>query len=67
MATIVNNPPSNVQHTEESGFNFIIGIVLLLLFLYVLFVYLIPAIPRGFGGTQVNVPSQLNVNLHQTK
>lgn len=64
MATIVNNPPAN-QTTEGSGngMGFLLGAILLIVFLAVLFIYILPAIGQGFGGTSVNVPSDLNVNL----
>ncbi len=67
MATIVNNPPAN-QTTEGSGngMGFLLGAILLIVFLAVLFIYILPAIGQnfgGFGGASVNVPSDFNVNL----
>lgn len=64
MATIVNNPPAN-QTAEGSsgGMGFLLGIILLIVFLAVLFIYILPAIGQNFTGSSVNIPSDINVNL----
>lgn len=65
MATIINNPPS-----DNSGgpMGMIIGFVILLVLGYLIYVYGIPAIQQVKVGTpQINVPSQIDVNVNQPK
>lgn len=65
MATIINNPPS-----DNSGgpVGMIIGFVILLVLGYLIYVYGIPAIQQVKVGTpQINVPSQIDVNVNQAK
>jgi len=66
MTTIVNNPPA----ADNSGgpMGWIIGLVILLVVLYLGFVYGIPAIQRIKVGTpQINIPSQIDVNVNQAE
>ncbi len=64
MATIVNNPPSN----NSGG---ILGIMIILIAVVVLvylgYVYGLPAVRQMSGGTQINVPSKIDVNINQKK
>ena len=68
MATIINNPPAS---SDNSGgpITLIIVLVVLVILGYLGYVYLLPAL-RGVqvgGGTpQINVPSQIDVNVKQT-
>lgn len=65
MATIINNPPS-----DNSGgpLGMIIGFVIILVLGYLIYVYGIPAIQQVKVGTpQINVPSQIDVNVNQPK
>ena len=65
MTTIVNNPPSSDNSGGPMGW--IIGLVLLIVVGYLVIVYGLPAI-RQMGGTpQINIPSNINVNVKQTK
>ncbi len=66
MATIVNNPPA--QDNSGGPFGLILGLVVLIVVVYLFFVYGIPALRNvHLGGTQVNVPSSIDVNVKQTK
>lgn len=66
MATIVNNPPPSNNSGGPLGI--IIALVILLVLAYLGFVYGLPAIRQmRLGGTQINVPSQIDVNIKQTK
>ncbi len=66
MVTVVNNPPSS----NESGgpIGMIIGLVLVVVLVYLFFIYALPAIRQMQpSGTQINVPSQIDVNVKQTQ
>jgi hypothetical protein len=56
MATVVNQP-------AESGniFGFVLGIILLIIFAFVIFVYGLPLLQGNSGGASVSVPSTVNV------
>ena len=61
MATIVNSTPTDSG--SNNGFGFLMGVILLIVFAVVFFVYLLPALTHGIGGgTQVSVPSDINVH-----
>ncbi len=63
MATVVNNPPAN---TSGGGSGFLIGVVLLILAAIAFFYYVLPTLSTGLsGGTQVNVPEKVDVNVQQ--
>lgn len=65
MATIVNNPPA-----DNSGgpMMMIVVLIVLLVLGYLGYVYGLPAIRQmTSGGTQINVPSQIDVNVKQTE
>lgn len=64
MTTIVNNPPSSDNSGGPMGW--IIGIIVLIILGYFVYVYGLPAI-RQMGGTpQINIPSKIDVNVNQT-
>lgn len=64
MATIVNNPaPTN---NSGNGMGFLIGVVLLIVFVFILFYYGFPLL-SNMRGTTVNVPNKLDVNVHNSK
>lgn len=64
MAVVVNTP----GRTEDTGggIGTIIGLIILAVVLYMLFVYGLPALREGAGGApEVNVPSRVDVNFEQ--
>jgi len=66
MGTIVVNNPSS----DKSGGSVmaIIGLIILVVFLYLGYVYGLPALRQvQVGAPQINVPSQIDVNVNQTK
>jgi hypothetical protein len=69
MATIVNNPPAN--NTNSSGGNgmgFLLGVIILIIFVAVVIIYGLPYIRSMSGFTaQVNVPKSVDVNVNSTK
>ena len=64
MTTIVNNPPS-----DNSGgpMGMIIGIIVLVVLGYLVYVYGLPAVRNMSGTPQINVPSKIDVNVNQTE
>ncbi|HET7099290.1 MAG TPA: hypothetical protein VFI61_03600 [Patescibacteria group bacterium] len=62
MTTIVNNPPS-----DNSGgpMGMIIGIIVLVVLGYFAYVYGLPAIRNMSGTPQINIPSEIDVNVNQ--
>jgi hypothetical protein len=73
MATVVNNPaPSThevreVQSGEGSGTGVVVGIILAILLLVLFFAYGLPAFRGGnnSGGTNINVPDKVNVDVNK--
>ena len=66
MATIINNPPAQ----KESGgmVGMIIGILALVVVGYLFITYGVPAVRQmQSGSTQINVPSEIDVNINQAK
>lgn len=62
MATVVNTP---AQGESSSGMGFMMGMILLLVVLFLLFYYGLPAIRNaGSGGTSVNIPDKVDVNVN---
>jgi len=68
MATIINNPggTTDANNGTPAGMGFLLGIILLIVFLVFLFYYGIPALSRGIRSTapQVNVPGKIDVNVN---
>ena len=63
MATIVNNPaPDN----SGGPMGMIILVIVLLVLGYLGYVYGLPAV-RQMGTPQINVPSDINVNVKQAE
>ena len=65
MATIVNNPPASDNSGGPMGM--IIVLVVLLILGYLAYMYGLPAVRQMQGGTHINVPSKIDVNVKQTK
>ncbi len=61
MTTIVNTPATTTD--SNNGMGFVIGVILLLVFAFLFFVYGLPAISRTIGTASVNVPDKINVNV----
>lgn len=64
MATIVNNPPADTN--SSGGMGFLLGIIALIIFAVLFFMYGLPMV-SNLGGTQVNVPDKIDVNVQQAK
>lgn len=72
MTTIVNTPAPATE-SSGGGSGFLIGVVILVVFVLVLLYFGIPAISRmgpvqlNVPTPQVNVPGKIDVNVTQTK
>lgn len=71
MATTIINPAPNNNTSSGNGMGFLIGGIILIVFLVLLFVYALPYL-KGLGGIgsngiQVNVPKSVDVNVQQSK
>ncbi len=64
MATIVNNPAPTSD--SNNGMGMIVGLIALFVFAYLFIMYGLPAI-RQMGSPQINIPSEIDVNINQTK
>lgn len=69
MATTIVNPTPNNNSSSSNSVGYLIGGVVFLVIAFLFIVYVLPSIQKGFnmGGTNVNVPKDLNVNVKQTK
>ena len=63
MATVVEHTHSR----EGSGTSTLLAVVLLIAFAILFFVYGLPYVANSFRGPQVNIPSQIDVNVQQPK
>lgn len=63
MATVVNNPAPS-SDSSGSGMGFLLGIIILILFVIGLLYLGLPHLRSGFGGgTQINIPDKVDVNV----
>ena len=62
MATIVNNPPATER--ESGGNGFLLGVILLIIFAVLFFIYGLPYISSAMSGPSVQVPDKVDVNVN---
>jgi len=68
MTTIVNNPPAAESSKSGGTVGVIITLIVLLVLVYLGFMYGLPAIRRMRSvSPQINVPSQIDVNINKTE
>ena len=63
MATIVNTPPA--QDNSSSSMGFIFAILLLLLVGFLFFTYGLPALRNATSAPQINIPSEVDINVNE--
>jgi hypothetical protein len=63
MATIVNNPDTGHTH-GDSGNGFLLGVILLIVFAVLFFIYGLPYITNAVSGPTVQVPDKVDVNVN---
>jgi len=57
-----------VEHTHDrsdSGMGFVMGVILLLVFAVLFFVYGLPYVSQSFRGPQITIPGKIDVNVNQ--
>lgn len=70
MAVINNAAPAT---DNSSGMGFLMGVILLIAFIFFAFYFGLPVLQNSLngagagGGTQINVPDKMDVNVKQTK
>lgn len=65
MATIINTPPSGSPENSGNVLGNLVAVLTLLILGVLFFVYGLPALRSAAGGgTNVNVPDQIDVNLN---
>ncbi len=62
MATIVNTPTA--EPSSNSGMGFLMGAILLIIFMFLLFYYGLPALRSVSQSPQINVPGKIDVNVN---
>jgi hypothetical protein len=67
MATVHHHHvPGELQTTDRSGgLGFFLGILMLIVFLFLMLYYGLPALRGATQGPQINVPGQIDVNVKQ--
>jgi hypothetical protein len=58
MPTVINNPSTE----SGSGFGVVVSVVVILIVAILFFMYALPAL-RDRGGTQVNVPDRIQIDV----
>lgn len=68
MATTIVNPAPGNNSSDGNGMGFLLGVIVLIVFVVLFFVYALPYIQGlSSGGIQVNVPKSVDVNVKQSK
>lgn len=72
MATTIINPAPNNNTTSDSGMGFLLGIIILIVFGFIFFIYGFPLIKQGLnglgsGGIQITLPKTVDVKVQQAK
>ncbi len=62
MATVINNPDTSTDRGGNGAM--IVGIVLAVILLFMFFYYGLPALRGNNGGTNVNVPDRVDLNVN---
>lgn len=64
MTTVVNNPAPNQDSGNSMGI--IVGLIVVLVLGYLFIMFGLPALGQmKLGGSQINVPSKIDVNVIQ--
>lgn len=70
MATTIVNPAPSNNSSDNNGMGFLLGIIVLVIFGFLFFIYGLPYIrglSGGNGGVQVNIPKSIDVKVQQSK
>ena len=64
MVVVNNAAPAE---TGDNGMGFVAGVILLIVFAFLLFYYGLPMLRQSTASPQINVPGKVDVNVHQGK
>lgn len=68
MATTIVNPAPSNNSSDNNWMGFLIGGIVLIVFVGLVFIYVLPILQGlGGGGIQVNVPKNIDVKVQQSK
>lgn len=72
MSTTIINPSPTNSSTTDSGMGFFLGIIVLIAFGFIFFIYGFPLIKQtlngfGSGGINVTLPKTVDIKVQQTK
>ncbi len=72
MATTIINPAPTNNTATDSGMGFLIGVIALIVFGFLFFIYGFPLIRQGLnglgsGGINVTLPKTVDIKVQQTK
>lgn len=72
MATTIINPAPTNNTTTDNGMGFLLGIIVLIVFGFIFFIYGFPLIRQvlngiGSGGINVTLPKTVDVKVQQAK
>ena len=69
MATTIVNPPPTPNEPPGNGMGFLLGVIILIVFVVLLIFYGLPYLQKGISSSvpQINVPGKINVNVQQGK
>lgn len=64
MATIIREI-ERPQNTSDNGMGFLLGIIVVVIVIFLMFYYGIPIL-KSTTGTQVNIPKNIDINIHKS-
>ncbi len=72
MATTIINPAPTNGTTTDSGMGFLLGVIVLIVFGFLFFIYGFPLIKQalngfGSGGINITLPKTVDVKVQQSK
>lgn len=69
MATTIINPAPSNNSSDNNGIGFLLGAIILIVFVVLFFIYGLPLLQglSGNGGVQVNVPKSIDVKVQQSE
>ena len=69
MATTIINPTPSNNSSGNNGVGFLIGVLVLIVFAVLFFVYGLPLLRglSGSSGVQINVPKSIDVKVQQSE
>lgn len=53
--------------SRDSGYGFLLGVILLIIFAAILIIYGLPLLQNAGSANQVNIPDKVDVNVNQPK